>query len=117
MVEVRKDESGITVLEVSGDLDCESAEAFADEVRGAVDASRGPVLLDLQAVPFMDSTGMRCLLELLLRLRNEGRDLAMCCLNTGPKRAAKLVGLPDVLPQFGTRAEAMAALTAPSAPA
>lgn len=113
MVKIRN-EDRVLVLEVSGDLDFESAETFAKAVRNAIDDSVGPVLVDMTDVPFMDSTGMRCLLELLMLLRNEDRALAMCCLNVGPRRAAKLVGLPDVLPQFATRAEALEALKTPA---
>lgn len=107
-------EDGVLVLEVAGDLDFESAETFANAVRDAVDDSVGPVLVDMTGVPFMDSTGMRVLLELLMRLRNEDRALAMCSLNLGPRRAAKLVGLQEVLPQFGSRTEALDALKTPA---
>jgi anti-anti-sigma factor len=58
--EIRADADG--VLWLSGDLDVAAVETFADGSRTAI--SRGPVVLDASQLTFLDSSGIRAMLEL-----------------------------------------------------
>ena len=78
-LEVLQDVSGdeTTVL-LSGELDISTA-AELERVLGDLAVSDGParIVMDLRDLRFMDSTGLRLLVTADLRLRREGRELAL----------------------------------------
>lgn len=54
--------AGTTVVELEGDLDLVSAQAAGDALQAAQGAG-SPVVLDLRALRFIDSSGLRVVLE------------------------------------------------------
>ena len=66
-------EAGRVRLILRGELDLGSA----GRLERALDEHRGPVLLDLTALTFMDSTGIRVLLETSEISARAGRELAV----------------------------------------
>jgi anti-anti-sigma factor len=78
-LEVLQDVSGEeTTVRLSGELDISTA-AELERVLGDLSASDGParIVMDLRDLRFMDSTGLRLLVTADLRLRREGRELAL----------------------------------------
>lgn len=59
----RRLQSGVTVLRLDGELDLASAPELSAAVRQAFGGATRPVVLDMAAVGFIDSTGVRTLLE------------------------------------------------------
>jgi anti-anti-sigma factor len=66
-------EPGRVRLTLRGELDLGSA----GRLERALEEHRGPVLLDLTALAFMDSTGIRVLLEASESSARAGRDLGV----------------------------------------
>jgi anti-anti-sigma factor len=57
------EQNGAVVISAEGEVDLDNAEQLATALRSAAAESRGrPVVLDLLAVPFMDSSGLKTLL-------------------------------------------------------
>ena len=78
-LEVLQDVSGDeTTVRLSGELDISTA-AELERVLGDLSVSDGParIVMDLRDLRFMDSTGLRLLVTADLRLRREGRELAL----------------------------------------
>ena len=63
------------VLYVEGDIDVATARELKDELALAIAGRPGPVRVDLDAVPFLDSTGIKVLLEAAVLLERSGRLL------------------------------------------
>lgn len=63
-------------MTAAGDLDLPAADAFEREVR-SVAASGERLLIDLRAVEFLDSGGLRALLALRNDAKRHGRELAL----------------------------------------
>jgi anti-anti-sigma factor len=82
---------------LTGDLDIASYERARERVEEA-DRGRPPVLvIDLSALEFVDSTGVRLVLDADQRARAQGRRVAVR-LGTGPaERVFRTLGLLDVL--------------------
>jgi anti-anti-sigma factor len=57
-----RDEHG-TVVAVVGEIDISTVELLNRELAVAADADAGPLIVDLGGVVFMDSTGLRTLVE------------------------------------------------------
>src|SRR5688500_12492781 len=58
-LDVTPGDDGSTTVSVAGELDLATADEFARAVRSGL--ARGPVLIDLREVTFMDSSGVRAL--------------------------------------------------------
>lgn len=114
--EIRLEATGrAQVVTVTGDVDLETAEAFSHALRRAATDGRGPVVVDLCGVPFMDSTGLHLMLNLLRRLTRQRRRLTVACRNNGVRRLFELTRLDGTFDLYETRDEALAALDRASA--
>jgi anti-sigma B factor antagonist len=68
--------STATLVSVEGELDLSTAEELAEPTRLAVNADR-PLILDLSACTFVDSTGLRFVLHAHTALADCGRAMAV----------------------------------------
>ena len=66
--------AGVTLLRLEGELDLASAPELSSAVQQAFAGAAQPVVLDMAAVGFIDSTGVRTLLE---AQQLAGRDLVL----------------------------------------
>ena len=89
--EVRVADDGAYV--VHGDLDAHSAATFET----ALAPAEGTVVLDLSAVPFADSSGLRVILALHRRLEASGGELVIRAPSRRVDRLLTVTGLDDVL--------------------
>ena len=81
-------------VEVSGELDLSSALTFEEALRKVEDQTKAPlIVLDLSALKFMDSTGLRLILSAHARAVNRGRKLAIVQGGEAIKRIFKITGV------------------------
>ncbi len=64
-------EGNLTVLRLDGELDLASAPDLRAALAGTSNGATGTVVLDMAAVGFVDSTGVRALLEAQASSRNQ----------------------------------------------
>ncbi len=67
------------VLRPEGDLDVYTVGSLRDAIGSMIDDSTPHVVVDLDGVPFMDSSGLGALMGGVRRLREAGGDLAIAC--------------------------------------
>ena len=101
---------------LSGELDMSSALVFDEELKRIEDGEEGTVVLDLHALKFLDSTGLRLILNAHQRALRAGRRLRIVPGTAAVKRIFRLTG---VIERLDIIDEAPAAPTgpAPAAPA
>jgi anti-sigma B factor antagonist len=91
-------ESDSVRVEVSGELDLSSALVFEEELRRLEEECEPKLLvLDLRALKFMDSTGLRLILSAHARAINHGRKLAIVEGGDAIRRIFRLTGVLDRL--------------------
>ena len=96
-VSVSAGPEGRTVVAVAGEIDLVTAPALTDAVEERLE--RGPVLLDLRAVEFLDSSGVRALDRVLRMAEVQGRELTVARgLRPNVEQVLAMTGLLDVLP-------------------
>jgi anti-anti-sigma factor len=80
-----------------GEIDIASAKAFEEELTLAI-TSESAVVLDLEQLSFIDTTGLRCLLSATKLSSMNGGQLHIVNPSATVKRAIELTGLEGSLP-------------------
>jgi anti-sigma B factor antagonist len=100
---------GWTVLSIEGEVDLYSAPAVRDAALAAMDSGADHLVLDLTAVPFMDSSGLGVIVACLKRLREMGGDLAVVSPPSSPStKLLSLTGLDHAIATHATLDQALA---------
>ena len=73
------DEGDYKLLRPTGDLDVYTVGSLRDAIGLIVSQDRPKVVVDLDSVPFMDSSGLGALMGGVRRLREADGDLAIAC--------------------------------------
>lgn len=102
----------VAIVTVSGALDLALCIKLAPELNAALRSAPGAIVIDLEAVSFVDSSGIALVLNAFRRLDYAGRQLAIACPRGPPRRAFELTGLDRQLPMYETRRDALGALGA-----
>jgi anti-anti-sigma factor len=86
------------VIHLSGEFDLSCTEAFFEELGRTLDSETSTLILDLQALRFIDSTGLRMLLSLDELAKSDGLDFTVFCREGAVRRVLSQTGLDGVLP-------------------
>lgn len=86
------------IIEVVGRLDSDHAETLAERARAALSTGRVHLILDLSAVTFINSAGLRALVQTIKSAQASGGSLTLVNPSESVRRALELVGLDSVLP-------------------
>ena len=100
----------VAVIAVSGELDFALCVRLAPELDAALRSPARAIVIDLEAVSFVDSSGIALLLNAFRRLDKSGRQLAIACRMGPQRRAFELTALDRELPMHETREDALAAV-------
>lgn len=93
---------------MGGEIDLATAPRLREEIVRLVDAGRDRLLVDLEGVEFMDSTGLGVLVAGLKHTRERGGDLALVCRRPQVLRLLAITGLDGVLAVHADASEASA---------
>ncbi len=77
-IDIREGEA-YKVVTPSGDLDVYTVGSLRDAFAAILQETTPKVVVDLDGVPFMDSSGLGALMGGVRRLREAGGDLAIAC--------------------------------------
>jgi two-component system OmpR family sensor kinase len=88
---------GVVVLRLRGDLDLASADAVAERLE-ALSAAGEPVLLDLDSLAFMDSSGLRVVLQAAETSRTSGWRFTLTPGSEQVRNLFASAGVTDRLP-------------------
>jgi anti-sigma B factor antagonist len=102
----------VAIVTVAGELDLALCIKLAPELNAAVRSAVRAVVVDLEGVSLVDSSGIALLLNAFRRLDHAGRQFAVACPMGSPRRAFELTGLDRQLPIHETRRDALAAVGA-----
>ena len=103
-----EDTAGYTLCRPVGELDAYTVSQFREALGGL--ASRKYLLIDLSAVPFMDSAGLGALIGGIRRAREAGGDVAVACSRPTLTRLLHTTGFDRIVSVTETVAAAADAL-------
>ena len=93
----RRAEDDRIVVSLRGELDLTSVPEFERELREAEATNPSHLVLDLSGLDFMDSTGLRALLQARERAKADGHELT---LRRGPRQVQRVLELTKTLDVF-----------------
>ncbi|HEY2200341.1 MAG TPA: STAS domain-containing protein [Solirubrobacteraceae bacterium] len=102
----------VAIVAISGELDLILCVKVAPDLNAALHSPARAIVIDLEAVSLVDSSGIALLLNAFRRLDQAGRQLAIACPIGSQRRAFELTALDRQLPMYETRGDALAAVRA-----
>jgi anti-sigma B factor antagonist len=88
--------AGHRVLEVGGEIDVYTAPQLRERLIALVEDGARQVVVDLNRVEFLDSTGLGVLVGALKRLRGVNGDLSLVCAQERLLKIFRITGLDRV---------------------
>jgi anti-anti-sigma factor len=86
------------LISIQGEFDCSCERPFREELGLALDEKATALVLDLRALKFIDSPGLRMLLALNMSTRDDGQDFTVLCGSGGVRHVLRETGLDGLLP-------------------
>ena len=96
-----------------GRVDSTTAPALETHLFGLVDRGARALLVDFAGVDYISSAGLRVMLLLARRLRDQRGRLTLCSLNDAVRQVFELAGFLQLFAVCDSRAAAAAHLEAP----
>jgi anti-sigma B factor antagonist len=103
-----QDEGGYTLCRPVGELDAYTVGQFREALTGLATESR--VVIDLSAVPFMDSAGLGALIGGIRRTRENNGEVSVACSRPTLTRLLHTTGFDRIVPVVDDVDAAIAAL-------
>ena len=101
------DEPDLVVLAIEGRLDATTAEEFAGRLSTAIEGGVRAIVLDLSAVEYVNSVGLRTLIVAAKRLAPGHGQIIVCCARPMVHELFAVSGLLSVVTLVTTREAAM----------
>ena len=99
---------GLTVLTVAGEIDVYTAPRLRDRISELVGEGVYRIIVDLESVDFLDSTGLGVLVGGLKKVRSHGGSLALVCTQERLLKIFRITGLAKVFAIHGSVSDAVA---------
>jgi anti-sigma B factor antagonist len=100
---------GWTVVTVHGEIDVATSPTLRERLIDLVNGGATRLVLDLEAVDFLDSTGLGTIVSLLKRVRTHGGDLRLVCTEARIRRLFEITGLEKAVPLHASLDDAISA--------
>ncbi len=91
-----RESAGTLVVDVGGEIDVYTSPKLRERLVGLVDEGATSIVVDLDDVEFIDSTGLGVLVGVLKRVRSRGGSLGLVCSREGLLRVFTITGLEKV---------------------
>ncbi len=102
-------EGGVLVARVTGRVDGANAREFQEALESAVGESE-LVVLDLEALSYISSAGLRVMLLLAKALRRQDAKFAVCSLTDRIREVFEISGFDKIIPVHASQDKAITAL-------
>ncbi|HKY64792.1 MAG TPA: STAS domain-containing protein [Acidimicrobiales bacterium] len=100
--------AGWTVVHVYGELDVATSPTLREQLIRLVGEGRSRLVLSLDGVDFLDSTGLGTIISALKRVRTHDGDIRLVCTQARITRLFEITGLDKAIPLLPTLDAAVA---------
>ncbi len=106
----QESQAGVDIVCLEGRLDASSADQFQNGVMARFGKSGGPVLLDLSALSYLSSAGIRAILIIAREMQDQKRGFAMCSPQRNVSEVMSVSGVDSIVTVHSSRDAAVQAL-------
>lgn len=104
--------TAICILRPEGRIDSTTGPALDDEIAKSIASGADRLLLDMAAVDYISSAGLRVVLHAAKQIKSLGGQFVLCSLNDQTKDIFDISGFSRFLDIFHSRDEAVSRLSA-----
>ncbi|CAN5221893.1 anti-sigma factor antagonist BldG [soil metagenome] len=101
-------EDGYTIIEVGGEIDVYTAPKLRDKITELVGNGEYNLVVDMERVDFLDSTGLGVLVGGLKKVRAHDGSMRLICTQERLLKIFRITGLAKVFMIHGSQADALA---------
>lgn len=102
------EQDGWSVLQVGGEIDVATAPRLREQLIKLVNEERFRIVVDLEGVDFIDSTGLGVLIGARKRVRLHEGDVKLVCNEPRIVKVFEITGLDQVFQIHGSLSDAVA---------
>ncbi|OFW56305.1 MAG: anti-sigma B factor antagonist [Actinobacteria bacterium RBG_19FT_COMBO_54_7] len=103
-----EDIHNFSLVVLSGEVDVYSAPKLRETIKNLVDQGKNNIVVDLEKVDFLDSTGLGVLVGGLKRVKQNNGELGIICNQEKILRIFRITGLTKVFPIYASRQDLIA---------
>ena len=100
-------ENSANVIALRGEIDVYTAPLLRQKIVDLVDQGALNIVIDMEKVDFLDSTGLGVLVEGLKRVKTRGGNLTLVITQDKILKIFDITGLNKAFPIYGTREDAV----------
>lgn len=111
-MDISEEQNGdVTIVEVKGRIDSNSAKTFDDTLNSLINAGRARLILDLKNIIYISSAGFRVLLLAGRNAEEKNGTIALCNVSFEVRRLFDLARFIDLFPIYSSREEGVTKLS------
>src|SRR2546425_3360927 len=100
-------EKDLSVIALRGEIDVYTAPLLRQKIVDLVDEGALNIVVDMEKVDFLDSTGLGVLVEGLKRVKTRGGNLSLVATQDKILKIFDITGLNKAFPIYGSRDQAV----------
>ncbi len=85
--------SGVKIVDIEGEIDVYTSMELKKELIGFIEGGNKKIIINLDKVNYMDSSGLGILVAVLKRLKQEDGYMKLCNMNVGIKKIFEITKL------------------------
>lgn len=97
-----KKEGNVSIISLSGRLDAYSANDLEEKLTAMIDAAQIRMIVSLENLEYISSSGLRVLLAALKKVRKQQGDVRLSCLKPYIKEVFDIAGFTQLFNIFDT---------------
>ncbi|MEO8744034.1 MAG: STAS domain-containing protein [Candidatus Dormiibacterota bacterium] len=109
-VQTRQADNGVAVVAPTGRLDVAGAPTFKEAIGEALKNGQSKVVIDMEGVSFVDSTGLGSVIAALKQVRSSQGELRLAAPNQQVRVVLELTTLDRVFPYYASVEDALTGL-------
>lgn len=99
------------IIKPFGEIDLHNSPQLRKTLQEVIKQDTANLLIDLEAVSYMDSSGLATLVEVFQHIQKLGKKLALFSLQDTVKNIFSITRLDEIFPIYPSRKEALKELT------
>jgi anti-sigma B factor antagonist len=103
-----RERDGLRILDVAGEIDVYTAPRFKEAVNGIIGSGQNHLIINMEKVSYMDSSGFGTLLSATKRLRPEGGTVNLVKCNSPITRMLRITRLNTIFGTYDSEEDALA---------